>query len=145
MPFWAASSLPIRCPSAPEKAPRSWPNNSDSSNCSGIAAQLTAMNGPLARWRSAVNVAGDHFLPGAGFAVHQDGGVGPGDTLRALHHGGHRGIAIDQTVTRRRGLASGRKGRGNPGVSLGLQQAAFQIVWNQKVRGGVGGHVSDPT
>ncbi len=35
---------------APVKAPRSWPKSSLSSNCSGMAAQLTATNGPL--WRS---------------------------------------------------------------------------------------------
>jgi hypothetical protein len=35
--------------SAPVKAPRSWPNSSLSSKFSGMAAQLIAMNGALAR------------------------------------------------------------------------------------------------
>ena len=48
-------------------------------------------------------------------------------------------------LARRRVLAGGRKGSGDLRISLGLQQAAFQVVWNQKIRGGVGGHVSDPT
>jgi hypothetical protein len=34
---------------APVKEPFSWPNNSDSSRFSGIAAQLTEMNGLFAR------------------------------------------------------------------------------------------------
>ena len=34
---------------APVKAPRSWPNNSDSIRSRGIAAMLTATNGPLRR------------------------------------------------------------------------------------------------
>jgi len=34
---------------APVKAPFSWPNNSDSRSWSGIAAQLTEMNGPRDR------------------------------------------------------------------------------------------------
>ena len=34
---------------APVKAPRTWPNNSDSSNASGTAPQFTATNGRGAR------------------------------------------------------------------------------------------------
>ena len=65
----AASSLPIRWPSAPENAPRSWPKTRTSSSCSGIAAQFTATNGPLARCGVAMDVARDHLLSGAGFAA----------------------------------------------------------------------------
>jgi hypothetical protein len=40
----------MRRATAPVKAPFSWPNSSDSSRCSGIAAQLIEMNGRLARF-----------------------------------------------------------------------------------------------
>ena len=56
VPRWASSALPILRPVAPVKAPLSWPNSSFSSRLSGIAAQLIATNGPLARpdsWCSA--------------------------------------------------------------------------------------------
>ena len=43
------SNLPTRVRSAPVKAPFSWPNSSLSSRLSGMAAQLTARNGPTAR------------------------------------------------------------------------------------------------
>ena len=49
VPPLASSNLPMRRPSAPVKAPFSWPNSSDSRRFSGIAAQLTVMNGFLAR------------------------------------------------------------------------------------------------
>ena len=49
VPPLASSNLPMRRPTAPVKEPFSWPNNSDSSRFSGMAAQLTVMNGFLAR------------------------------------------------------------------------------------------------
>ena len=49
VPPVASSNLPMRRPTAPVKAPFSWPNSSDSSNCSGMAAQLIEMNGLSAR------------------------------------------------------------------------------------------------
>ena len=49
VPPSASSNLPIRLASAPVKAPFSWPNSSDSSRFSGMAAQLTEMNGLSAR------------------------------------------------------------------------------------------------
>ena len=49
VPPLASSNLPMRRATAPVKAPFSWPNSSDSSRFSGIAAQLTEMNGLLAR------------------------------------------------------------------------------------------------
>ena len=52
MPLWASSALPTLRPVAPVKAPFSCPNSSFSSSASGIAAQLTATNGPLARAES---------------------------------------------------------------------------------------------
>ena len=50
VPPLASSNLPIRLALAPVNAPFSWPNNSDSRRFSGIAAQLTAINGPSLRF-----------------------------------------------------------------------------------------------
>jgi hypothetical protein len=41
--------MPARCPIAPVKAPRSWPNISDSSSSLGMAPQFTGMKGRSAR------------------------------------------------------------------------------------------------
>jgi hypothetical protein len=49
----ASSNLPMRRATAPVKAPFSWPNSSLSSRFSGIAAQLTEMNGLSARFERA--------------------------------------------------------------------------------------------
>src|SRR5471032_1356690 len=49
VPFSACSKRPRRVVWAPVKAPRSWPNNSDSSKSLGMAAVLSAMNGCAAR------------------------------------------------------------------------------------------------
>ncbi len=49
MPPFAASKRPLRCFLASVKAPFSWPKSSASRSGSGIAAQFTLMNGPLAR------------------------------------------------------------------------------------------------
>ena len=49
VPPSAASNFPRRSVTAPVNAPRVWPNSSDSISSSGIAAQLTSMNGPP--WR----------------------------------------------------------------------------------------------
>ncbi len=49
MPPSAAWNLPGLLATAPVKAPRTWPNSSDSSRFSGMAPQLMVTNGPLAR------------------------------------------------------------------------------------------------
>ncbi len=85
----------MRRASAPVKAPFSWPNSSDSSRFSGIAAQLTVMNGFLARLRVRVNEARQHFLAGAAFAGDQHRGIGGRDLLRELDDLRHRIVAID--------------------------------------------------
>ena len=43
------SSSPRRAATAPVKAPRSWPNSSDSKSASGSAAQSTTTNGRAVR------------------------------------------------------------------------------------------------
>src|SRR5207249_12010382 len=48
---------------APVNEPRSWPKISLSSNVSGIAAQLTATNGPLRRGESSWTVRATNSLP----------------------------------------------------------------------------------
>ena len=45
MPPSASAKWPFLFVVAPVKAPRTWPNSSDSSSVSGIAAQLTLMSG----------------------------------------------------------------------------------------------------
>src|SRR5438067_2111247 len=47
--FHASWNRPTRSRIAPVKAPRTCPNNADSSKSAGIAAQFTATNGPLLR------------------------------------------------------------------------------------------------
>ena len=49
MPLSAAWNWPALLATAPVKAPRTWPKSSDSSRFSGMAPQLMATNGPLAR------------------------------------------------------------------------------------------------
>ena len=49
VPPLASSKRPLRSSTAPVKAPRLWPNSSDSRSVSGRAAQLTATNGRSAR------------------------------------------------------------------------------------------------
>ena len=49
VPERASSKRPGLARTAPVKAPRSWPNSSDSSSPSGIAAQFTGMSGPSLR------------------------------------------------------------------------------------------------
>ena len=50
VPWSACSKRPMCRDSALVNAPRSWPNNSLSSNVSGMAAQLMATNGAPERW-----------------------------------------------------------------------------------------------
>ena len=49
MPPSAISNRPRLAATAPVKAPRAWPNSSDSSSDSVSAVQLTGTNGALAR------------------------------------------------------------------------------------------------
>ena len=51
LPPLASAKRPFLFVVAPVKAPRTWPNSSDSSSVSGIAAQLILMSG---RWRCAL-------------------------------------------------------------------------------------------
>ena len=72
---------------APVKAPRSWPKSSDSISSSGMAAQLTSTNGPVAPRGQGVDGARHQLLAGAVLAVDQHAAVGrrgDGDLLAQL-------------------------------------------------------------
>ena len=49
MPPSASANFPFLVVVAPVNAPRTWPNSSDSSSVSGMAAQFTLMSG-MSRW-----------------------------------------------------------------------------------------------
>jgi len=49
VPPSARANLPFLLVAAPVNAPRTWPNSSDSSSVSGMAAQFTLMRG-MFRW-----------------------------------------------------------------------------------------------
>ena len=63
-------------------APFSWPNSSLSISSVGIAAQFTLTNGPAGKRAFGVDVRGQQFLAGAGFAGQQHARVA------ARGHGG---------------------------------------------------------
>ena len=71
VPPSASSNLPRRRATAPVKAPRSWPNSSDSISSSGIAAQLTSTKGPSRARGQRVDGAGHQLLAGAVLAVDE--------------------------------------------------------------------------
>ena len=121
VPPVASSNLPMRRATAPVNEPFSWPNSSDSSRFSGIAAQLTQMNGFLARLRAGVDVARQHLLAGAGFAGDQHRGVGGGDLLRELDHLRHRLVAIDQFA----GVVGDGGEHGRDQLRIGRQRDVF--------------------
>ena len=121
VPPSACSKRPRRVVCAPVKAPRSWPNSSDSSRSFGIAAVLMATNGPLAR-AVLVQRVGDQLLARARLAgdQHRDDALAqPADRPEHVLHrrrlaedlrhlGGHRlGLAPRAGFLRRRG-GSGR-------------------------------------
>ena len=63
VPPSACSKRPRRVDCAPVKAPRSCPNNSDSSKSLGIAAVLSAMKGCTARGLCLCNARATNSLP----------------------------------------------------------------------------------
>jgi len=77
---------PMRCLSAPVKAPFSWPKSSDSRRFSCSAAQFTFTKVPDGPEGVVVNRAGDQLLAGAGLAVDQDGRVALGDLADDAQH-----------------------------------------------------------
>ena len=63
VPPSACSNLPARRASAPVKAPFSWPNSSLSISSRGIAAMLTATNGPPLRLPKSCSARATSSLP----------------------------------------------------------------------------------
>ena len=96
VPPLASSNLPMRRATAPVNAPFSWPNSSDSSSVSGMAAQLSANEGLLGPVRARVHIARQHLLAGARFAGNQHRCVARRDLQRQLHHPRHRVITINE-------------------------------------------------
>ena len=103
VPLWALSILPMVCFTAPVKAPRSWPNSSLSSRFSGIAPQLMATNGCLARGPRSCSALRQRLLAGAAFAQQQHRNVG---RWRASRRRGRpsasTGLAVMMLLDRRR-------------------------------------------
>ena len=100
VPSRASSKRPGLARTAPVNAPRSWPNSSDSSRPSGIAAQFTGTNGPSLRALEPVDGAGQDFLAGAALALDED-----------RHVGGRRALAPcrARACTRPRSARSARR------------------------------------
>ena len=95
-PRWASANLPLFVPVASVNAPLTWPKSSDSSSVSGMAAQLTLMNGMLALRAAMVHGASHQFLAGAGFAGDQHRAAGRRHQLDAPNHiGDGRAVADD--------------------------------------------------
>ena len=66
----------------------------------------------------AVDMAGEHFLAGAGFACDEHGGFGGGDLLGAAQHGEHGGIAHDRGA----GRAGGGEEHGGDEIGVRRQE-----------------------
>src|SRR6058998_78863 len=107
----AASNAPLRSAPAPVNAPRSWPNSSSSTRFSGMAAALSAMNGPAGfapkRCSSrATSSFPDPLSPtirtGLGIEAAPQGGELPREplllerVLDLLHHAFHRLGLVDE-------------------------------------------------
>ena len=105
VPPSASAKRPFLVKLAPVNAPRTWPNSSDSSSVSGIAAQLTLMSG-MSRWRAArVNRTRDELLAGAGLAGEEHRAARFGDELCPADHVEHGAAAADEAVVVELGVA----------------------------------------
>ncbi len=102
MPPSACWKRPSRRPTAPVKAPRSWPNSSLSSRLSASAAQCSLTNGPLAprasrRWSARCR---DQLLAGAALAGQEHRRARAGDLLDDLEHALHGRARPDDVLAR---------------------------------------------
>jgi hypothetical protein len=115
---------------APVKAPRSWPNSSDSISSSGMAAQLTRMNGRVAargdRWWMRRATSRRFRLADDQHGDARRGGLG--DPLAQL---GHRRRVAEQ---RRRLLDVGTQ----PAVFLGEAAPLGGVLHHEQQRGALG-------
>ena len=98
MPPSASANLPFLVVVAPVNAPRTWPNSSDSSSVSGIAAQLTLMSGmsrcALRSWMARATSS----LPVPVSPVISTVLLVSATQLGALDHLLHRAAAADDAV-----------------------------------------------
>ena len=81
--------------------------------------------------RFAVDMAGEHFLAGSGFACDEHGGFGGGDLLGAAQHGEHGGIAHDRGA----GRAGGGEEHGGDEIGVRRQE---QHIPRAGAHGGIG-------
>ena len=131
-PSASCEAAGARVRGAGEGAACAWPNSSHSSSASGIAPQLTATNGPVARARRAWSGAGDHLLAGAALAGDEDGGVGLGDGADDVEHAAERLFVADDSAG----------GRAAEGVRQNVAQRLGRERLGEKVRG-AGAHQLD--
>ena len=99
-----ARTGPRLAATAPVKAPRAWPNSSDSSSDSDSAVQLTGTKGRVARRGVRVDGARHQLLAGARLAHHQHRGAGgrhPGHQLVDVEHA-RRSCPRSRPAARRR-------------------------------------------
>ena len=77
------------------KAPFTWPNSSDSSSISGIAAQFTTTNGRSSALAARVDRARDHLLAGPALAADQHVRLAVGHLPDQLEDALHRRAVSD--------------------------------------------------
>ena len=130
MPPSACTNFPTCLRTAPVNAPFSCPNSSDSISSSGIAAQLTRMNGVAGPRRQVVDAARDQLLAGARLADHQHRRPRRRDAGDPLAQRQHLGGVAEQ----RRLLVAALE----LAVLLGQPAAAHGVPHRQEQRGALG-------
>ena len=102
VPPSAASNRPFRRPSAPVKAPFSWPNSSDSIRVGESVEQLRVTNGPCHRLRQKVQPVGRQFLAGSPLAEQQHRPLNRGYPGKPL-------LKLEKALGLAQGFAAGAK------------------------------------
>ena len=94
----ARANFPFLLATAPVNAPFTWPNSSDSSSVSGMAAQLTLMSGRPRLRAPGVDGPRQQFLARAGLARDQDGALRGRHQVDLAQQLLHLGAAADDAV-----------------------------------------------
>ena len=126
VPPSASWNLPMRRSTAPVNEPFSWPNSVDSTRFSGIAPQLTVMNGLACALALALDGAGDQLLADAGFAFDQHRDVRGRRALAERDDALHGIAADDQIVERQRAFGALLDAGDLAGQRLDLQRRAHR-------------------
>ena len=147
VPASAWAKRPMRLAEAPVNEPLAWPNSSDSTRVSGMAAQLTATNGRRARGRSGHQRLGHQLLAGARLAGDQHRALGVGDLADGAEHRSH-GRVVAQQPGRGAIAPAERVGRGHgwAGVVVAVhrpQQRLFQPLELERLDQEVAGAGAD--